>query len=83
MRHGFLIYDHGAIIQRSYAPGSAERKRLEEAITKMQSELPFDVPCVINGKEVSPFTDQNCGDLSLSSRSEPIKLQNSLCLLHM
>lgn len=37
---------------RSYAPGSAERIRLDAAIKKMKSELPFDVPCVINGKEV-------------------------------
>ncbi|KIM25497.1 hypothetical protein M408DRAFT_26055 [Serendipita vermifera MAFF 305830] len=37
---------------RSYAPGSPERKRLEDAITKMKSELPFDVPCVINGQEI-------------------------------
>ncbi|KAG8849903.1 1-pyrroline-5-carboxylate dehydrogenase [Serendipita sp. 411] len=37
---------------RSYAPGSAERKRLDDAIAKMKKDLPFDVPCVINGQEV-------------------------------
>jgi hypothetical protein len=41
------------IPQRNYALGSAERKGLEAAISKMQSQLPFEVPCVINGKPVS------------------------------
>ncbi|KAH9833769.1 delta-1-pyrroline-5-carboxylate dehydrogenase [Rhodofomes roseus] len=36
----------------SYAPGSKERKDLEEALKQMQQELPFEVPCVVNGKEV-------------------------------
>ncbi|RDB20073.1 Delta-1-pyrroline-5-carboxylate dehydrogenase [Hypsizygus marmoreus] len=37
---------------RSYAPGSAERKALVAAITQMEHELPFEVPCVVNGKPV-------------------------------
>ncbi|OJT09511.1 Delta-1-pyrroline-5-carboxylate dehydrogenase [Trametes pubescens] len=37
---------------RSYAPGSPERKALVEAVAQMEKELPFEVPCVINGKEV-------------------------------
>ena len=40
------------LFQRSYAPGSAERKGLEAALSQMRRELPFDVPCVINGKPV-------------------------------
>ncbi|KAL6307157.1 delta-1-pyrroline-5-carboxylate dehydrogenase [Sparassis latifolia] len=37
---------------RSYGPGSSERKALQEAIAQMESELPFEVPCVVNGKPV-------------------------------
>ncbi|OBZ70478.1 Delta-1-pyrroline-5-carboxylate dehydrogenase [Grifola frondosa] len=37
---------------RSYAPGSAERKALEAALAQMEKELPFEVPCVVNGKPV-------------------------------
>ncbi|KAI0638565.1 delta-1-pyrroline-5-carboxylate dehydrogenase [Trametes polyzona] len=37
---------------RSYAPGSPERKGLIEALAQMEKELPFEVPCIVNGKEV-------------------------------
>ncbi|KAJ2978162.1 hypothetical protein NUW54_g11324 [Trametes sanguinea] len=37
---------------RSYAPGSSERKGLVEALAQMEKELPFEVPCIVNGKEV-------------------------------
>ncbi|KAG5642528.1 hypothetical protein DXG03_002601 [Asterophora parasitica] len=37
---------------RSYAPGSVERKALEAAIAEMEQQLPFEVPCIVNGKEV-------------------------------
>ncbi|RPD66798.1 delta-1-pyrroline-5-carboxylate dehydrogenase [Lentinus tigrinus ALCF2SS1-7] len=37
---------------RSYAPGSAERKGLVEALSQLEKELPFEVPCIVNGKEV-------------------------------
>ncbi|KAH9948770.1 delta-1-pyrroline-5-carboxylate dehydrogenase [Amylocystis lapponica] len=37
---------------RSYAPGSAERKSLQAAIAEMERELPFEVPCIVNGKPV-------------------------------
>ncbi|KAJ8455415.1 hypothetical protein ONZ45_g18953 [Pleurotus djamor] len=37
---------------KSYAPGSAERKALEAAIAQMSQELPFEVPCIVNGKPV-------------------------------
>ncbi|ETW84213.1 hypothetical protein HETIRDRAFT_408379 [Heterobasidion irregulare TC 32-1] len=36
----------------TYAPGSAERKALQAAIVEMEQQLPFEVPCVINGKPV-------------------------------
>ncbi|CCM02326.1 uncharacterized protein FIBRA_04418 [Fibroporia radiculosa] len=37
---------------RSYAPGSEERRALQVAIAQMEKELPFEVPCVVNGKTV-------------------------------
>ncbi|KAG6919770.1 hypothetical protein DXG01_001609 [Tephrocybe rancida] len=37
---------------RSYALGSPDRKALEAAISQMEQELPFEVPCIVNGKEV-------------------------------
>ncbi|KAH9927071.1 delta-1-pyrroline-5-carboxylate dehydrogenase [Epithele typhae] len=37
---------------RSYAPGSTERTGLMEAFAQMEKELPFEVPCIVNGKEV-------------------------------
>ncbi|KAJ7368586.1 delta-1-pyrroline-5-carboxylate dehydrogenase [Mycena albidolilacea] len=37
---------------RSYAPGTPERAALQAAISQMQADLPFEVPCVINGKPV-------------------------------
>ncbi|KAK4687431.1 1-pyrroline-5-carboxylate dehydrogenase, partial [Tremellales sp. Uapishka_1] len=37
---------------RNYAPGSEERKGLQAALAKMESEMPFEIPCIVNGKEV-------------------------------
>ncbi|KAG8863803.1 1-pyrroline-5-carboxylate dehydrogenase [Tulasnella sp. 330] len=37
---------------RHYASGSAERKGLEAALAEMKSQMPFQVPIVINGKPV-------------------------------
>ncbi|EJD35712.1 delta-1-pyrroline-5-carboxylate dehydrogenase [Auricularia subglabra TFB-10046 SS5] len=37
---------------KTYAPGSVERLAVEAALKQMQQELPFEVPCVVNGKEV-------------------------------
>ncbi|KAH7916240.1 Aldehyde/histidinol dehydrogenase [Hygrophoropsis aurantiaca] len=37
---------------RSYALGSSERQALQAAIAQMEQELPFEVPCVVNGKAV-------------------------------
>jgi hypothetical protein len=38
-------------LKKTFSPGSEPRKRLQEAISKMQKEV-AQVPCVINGKEV-------------------------------
>ena len=40
------------ILQKSYAPGSAERHALAATIAQMEQELPFEVPCIVNGLEV-------------------------------
>ncbi|KAL1410247.1 1-pyrroline-5-carboxylate dehydrogenase [Vanrija albida] len=37
---------------RSYGPGSTDRQKLEEALARLDAQAPFDVPAVINGKEV-------------------------------
>ncbi|KAF9651197.1 delta-1-pyrroline-5-carboxylate dehydrogenase [Thelephora ganbajun] len=37
---------------RSYGPGSAERKGLEEVLAQMERDSPFEVPCIVNGKPV-------------------------------
>jgi len=42
-------------LQKPYAPGSAERKALEAAISQMEQDLPFEVPCIINGEKVRSF----------------------------
>ncbi|KAG8761475.1 1-pyrroline-5-carboxylate dehydrogenase [Serendipita sp. 396] len=59
---------------RSYAPGSAERKRLDDAIAKMKKDLPFDVPCVINGQEIR---SNQCGKQPM-----PSSHANHLCTYH-
>ncbi|KIK98302.1 hypothetical protein PAXRUDRAFT_31261 [Paxillus rubicundulus Ve08.2h10] len=37
---------------RSYSLGSQERRGLDAALKQMEQDLPFEVPCVVNGKEV-------------------------------
>ncbi|KAG8792772.1 1-pyrroline-5-carboxylate dehydrogenase [Ceratobasidium sp. 428] len=59
---------------RSYAPGSAERAGLEAALAKMQKELPFEVPLVINGKSVKTGR--------LSKQPLPHDHANHLCTYH-
>jgi len=38
---------------RSYGPGSSDRANLEAALKKMAASAPYDVPAIVNGKEVS------------------------------
>jgi 1-pyrroline-5-carboxylate dehydrogenase len=47
-----ILSDAESCRQRSYALGSAERKGLEAALAQMQQELPFEVPCIVNGLPV-------------------------------
>ncbi|KAI6130269.1 Aldehyde/histidinol dehydrogenase [Pisolithus croceorrhizus] len=35
-----------------YAPGSPERRALEVALFEMEQQLPFEVPCIVNGREI-------------------------------
>ena len=39
-------------LQKSYAPGSPERAALQAAVAQMEQELPFEVPCIVNGQPV-------------------------------
>lgn len=48
-----LLRDSADTSQRSYAPGSSDRKSLQEAVKKMEAAGPFEIPAVINGKPVS------------------------------
>ncbi|PIL37490.1 hypothetical protein GSI_01184 [Ganoderma sinense ZZ0214-1] len=59
---------------RSYAPGSAERKGLVEALAQMEKELPFEVPCIVNGKEVKTG--------KLAKQPLPADHANHLCTYH-
>ncbi|KAI0682624.1 delta-1-pyrroline-5-carboxylate dehydrogenase [Earliella scabrosa] len=59
---------------RSYGPGSPERKALVEAITQMQQELPFEVPCVVNGKPVKTG--------KLAKQPIPAEHAKHLCTYH-
>ncbi|KDQ64108.1 hypothetical protein JAAARDRAFT_682954 [Jaapia argillacea MUCL 33604] len=37
---------------RSYSLGSPDRAKLQAAIAEMEQSLPFEVPCIVNGKPV-------------------------------
>ncbi|KAK8861363.1 1-pyrroline-5-carboxylate dehydrogenase [Kwoniella newhampshirensis] len=37
---------------KNYGPGSAERQALQAAVDKMLKSAPFEVPCIVNGKEI-------------------------------
>ena len=68
--------------QRAYGPGSAERKGLVEALTQMEKELPFEVPCIVNGKEVRfviPALLPPVSERSSSLRSGLASSRSSLC----
>lgn len=40
-------------LQKHYAPGSPDRRALEEALARTKQSSPLTVPLVIAGKEVS------------------------------
>ncbi|GAA6000553.1 hypothetical protein JCM10207_004547 [Rhodosporidiobolus poonsookiae] len=43
---------------KNYAPGSAERAALKEAIAEMEASAPFEVPAFVNGKAVFPGSER-------------------------
>ncbi|KAJ7639079.1 delta-1-pyrroline-5-carboxylate dehydrogenase [Roridomyces roridus] len=59
---------------RSFAPGSPERAALQGAIGQMTAELPFEVPIVINGKQIKTG--------KLGSQPMPHDHANNLCTYH-
>ncbi|KAJ6515618.1 delta-1-pyrroline-5-carboxylate dehydrogenase [Mycena sanguinolenta] len=58
----------------TYAPGSPQRTALQAAISQMQADLPFEVPCVINGKPVKTG--------KLGSQPMPHDHAKNLCTYH-
>lgn len=62
------------MLQRNYAPGSSERAGLEAAVKTMQSQLPFEIPCIINGKPVKSG--------NLQKQPMPHDHANHLCTYH-
>ncbi|KAI0797180.1 delta-1-pyrroline-5-carboxylate dehydrogenase [Abortiporus biennis] len=59
---------------KSYAPGSLERKALQDAISEIEKELPFEVPCIVNGKPVKTG--------KLAKQPLPWDHANHLCTYH-
>ncbi|KAM6496262.1 delta-1-pyrroline-5-carboxylate dehydrogenase [Amanita muscaria] len=59
---------------KNYAPGSPERAALQAAIVQIQQELPFEVPCVIDGKPVKTGT--------LAKQPLPHDHARHLCVYH-
>ncbi|KAG0260490.1 1-pyrroline-5-carboxylate dehydrogenase [Mortierella polycephala] len=37
---------------KSYGPGSAERAGLQAALKHLRSQVPLDIPCIVNGEEI-------------------------------
>ncbi|KAI0337907.1 delta-1-pyrroline-5-carboxylate dehydrogenase 1 [Trametopsis cervina] len=48
----FKVPDIANEPMKGYAPGSPERAGLQAALTELQQSLPFEVPCIVNGKPV-------------------------------
>ncbi|KAI8912218.1 Aldehyde/histidinol dehydrogenase [Powellomyces hirtus] len=63
---------------KDYAPGSIERTKLEEALTRMRAKLaqdgPFQIPVVVNGQAIHTNT--------LSSQSIPFEHKTQLAAYH-
>ncbi|KAI8620795.1 delta-1-pyrroline-5-carboxylate dehydrogenase [Chytriomyces sp. MP71] len=36
----------------NYAPGSTERANLQRALAEMRGQMPFEVPCIVNGEKI-------------------------------
>ncbi|KAJ3862375.1 delta-1-pyrroline-5-carboxylate dehydrogenase [Lentinula novae-zelandiae] len=69
----------------TYAPGSAERAALEHAITEMEQQLPFEVPCVVNDKPVKtgklakqPIPHDHARHLCTYHEADPETVENAI-----
>lgn len=49
---GFKIPEIQNEPMRNYEPKSQDRAKLQAAVDEMLSQMPFEVPCIINGKEI-------------------------------
>ncbi|PPQ71585.1 hypothetical protein CVT26_010553 [Gymnopilus dilepis] len=59
---------------KPYAPGSPERAALQAAVAQMEQELPFEVPCIVNGQPVKTG--------KLAKQPMPHDHANHLCTYH-
>jgi len=60
------------MIQLHYAPNSKERADLQAAIVELQSQLPVEIPCIVNGEPVFLHTSQDS-----KSRLNPVRQLNN------
>jgi 1-pyrroline-5-carboxylate dehydrogenase len=60
------------MIQLHYAPNSKERADLQAAIVELRSQLPIEIPCIVDGSPVALRTGQDS-----NSRSNPAKQLNN------
>ncbi|KAF8827296.1 hypothetical protein HHX47_DHR5000540 [Lentinula edodes] len=70
---------------KAYAPGSVERIALEHAIAEMEQQLPFEVPCVVNGKPVKtgklakqPIPHDHARHLCTYYEADPETVENAI-----
>ncbi|KAE9407134.1 delta-1-pyrroline-5-carboxylate dehydrogenase [Gymnopus androsaceus JB14] len=70
---------------KAYAPNSAERNALQDAISQMEQELPFEVPCIVNGKPVKtgklakqPIPHDHAKHLCTYHEADPETVENAI-----
>ncbi|KAG6811934.1 hypothetical protein H0H92_005163 [Tricholoma furcatifolium] len=67
---------------RAYAPGSPDRKALEAALTEMQQQAPFEVPCIVNGKEAYDVGSMQVKTGKIAKQPMPHDHARHLCAYH-
>lgn len=63
---------HLAPPQRNYEPGSKDRAALQAAVDEMKKAGPFQVPCIVNGKEIQ--TGKTAKQLNPSNHAEALSI---------
>jgi 1-pyrroline-5-carboxylate dehydrogenase len=70
---------------KTYAPNSAERNALQAAISEMEGQLPFEVPCIVNGKPVKtgklakqPIPHDHAKHLCTYHEADPETVENAI-----